>query len=313
MPYYSKEIIDKARQVDLLSYLQLRDPGNLIKTGYDTYCTRDHDSLKISNGKWFWFSRQVGGVSAIDYLMKVHALSFTDAVAAILDGAPIPPVMQNKTVSVKKELKLPGKNKSSSRVEKYLQSRCIHPDVIHYCIDRGILYESVKYHNAVFVGYNEAGEAKYAMLRSTYASFKGEASGSDKTYSFRIAENPTATDLHIFEAAIDLLSLASIYRSRANDWLSCFYLSLGGVSQSSTRNGLPKGLSSFLSTHPAITTIHLHLDNDEPGRTASDVLSKMLGDSYTVLDEPPPIGKDMNEYIVMKYQLEMYREENLER
>ena len=30
MPYYSKEQIEQARQVDLLSYLQCHDPGELV-------------------------------------------------------------------------------------------------------------------------------------------------------------------------------------------------------------------------------------------------------------------------------------------
>ena len=75
MQRYSDATLSKVRQVDLLSYLQQRDPGNLVKAGYDTYTTREHDSLKISNGQWFWFSRRFGGISALDYLVKVVELS----------------------------------------------------------------------------------------------------------------------------------------------------------------------------------------------------------------------------------------------
>ena len=53
--------------MDLLTYLQLCDPQNLVHLSGDTYCTREHDSLKISNGKWHWFSRHIGGRSALDY------------------------------------------------------------------------------------------------------------------------------------------------------------------------------------------------------------------------------------------------------
>lgn len=38
--------------MDLLTYLQLCDPQNLVHLSGDTYCTREHDSLKISNRKW---------------------------------------------------------------------------------------------------------------------------------------------------------------------------------------------------------------------------------------------------------------------
>ena len=77
--YYSKEEIEKAREIDLLTYLRLNEPENLVRLNGDAYCTRQHDSLKISNGKWMWWSRGFGGSSALDYLTKVKGVSFSDA------------------------------------------------------------------------------------------------------------------------------------------------------------------------------------------------------------------------------------------
>lgn len=51
MSYVSKEQIEKARQLDLLTYLRLYEPDELVHFAGNTYCTREHDSLKISNGK----------------------------------------------------------------------------------------------------------------------------------------------------------------------------------------------------------------------------------------------------------------------
>ncbi len=51
MPYINAEDILAARQIDLLSYLQTHEPGELVKLPGNNYCTREHDSLKISNGK----------------------------------------------------------------------------------------------------------------------------------------------------------------------------------------------------------------------------------------------------------------------
>ena len=56
MPYVDAAAIETARQIDLLSYLQAHEPGELVHVSGSTYCTREHDSLKISNGKWHWFS-----------------------------------------------------------------------------------------------------------------------------------------------------------------------------------------------------------------------------------------------------------------
>ena len=80
MPYITKESLQAAKQMDLLTYLQLCDPQNLVHLSGDTYCTREHDSLKISNGKWHWFSRHIGGRSALDYLIKVKGFSLPMAV-----------------------------------------------------------------------------------------------------------------------------------------------------------------------------------------------------------------------------------------
>ena len=37
-----------------------------------------------------------------------------------------------------------------------------------YCVNQGILYESLPYHNVVFVGRDEKGQARYAFLRGIY-------------------------------------------------------------------------------------------------------------------------------------------------
>ena len=85
MPYYTEEQIIKARSIDLLSYLQTYEPTELVHVRGNTYCTRDHDSLKISNGKWMWWSRGFGGSSALDYLIKVKGLQFMDAMQILTD------------------------------------------------------------------------------------------------------------------------------------------------------------------------------------------------------------------------------------
>ena len=73
-------VIEQARQMDLLSYLQRYEPSNIKRVAGNVYCTKEHDSLKISNGKWYWWSRGFGGVSALDYLIKVREYSFVEAV-----------------------------------------------------------------------------------------------------------------------------------------------------------------------------------------------------------------------------------------
>ena len=65
MPYIPPEVVAKAKEMDLLTYLKNYEPGELVHFGGSTYCTRTHDSLKISNGKWCWFSRGIGGKTSL--------------------------------------------------------------------------------------------------------------------------------------------------------------------------------------------------------------------------------------------------------
>ena len=52
MPYIPPEVVAQVREIDLLIYLRTYEPQELVRFGGGTYCTREHDSLKISNGKW---------------------------------------------------------------------------------------------------------------------------------------------------------------------------------------------------------------------------------------------------------------------
>ena len=87
MPFYDPETIQQARQVDLLTYLQTCEPQELVHVSGNVYCTKTHDSLRISNGKWCWFSRGIGGYSALDYLIKVNGYSFLEAMKSITGEA----------------------------------------------------------------------------------------------------------------------------------------------------------------------------------------------------------------------------------
>ena len=72
---------------------------------------------------------------------------------------------------------------------RYLTGRGIAREVIDACLQSGDLYESLPYHNAVFVGRDAQGVPRYAMQRSTKEGrpFKlEEAAGSDKRFTFSI-------------------------------------------------------------------------------------------------------------------------------
>ena len=187
MPYVLPEEIQTARHVDLLTYLRLREPGELVRVSGNTYTTKEHDSLKISNGKWYWFSKGIGGVSALDYLIKVRGYTFLRAVEAVLGkpAAARSPLSEQRNPGPRRLL-LPEKNPTDDRVSWYLRNRGINPEIIRYCLFHQILYESKEYRNAVFIGRDEQGEARYAAIRATVGNYKSEAAGSDKRYDEKI-------------------------------------------------------------------------------------------------------------------------------
>ena len=78
MPYISPEQIKELQKIDLLTYLQNYEPNELVHESGDNYCTRSHDSLKISNGLWNWFSKGIGGKNAA-YKLYVNGASYFDS------------------------------------------------------------------------------------------------------------------------------------------------------------------------------------------------------------------------------------------
>ena len=139
MPYIPPEVLEQARQIDLLTYLQSCEPQELVRISGNNYTTRTHDSLKISNGKWMWWSQRIGGYNALDYLVTVMPST----------------TVKPKQKTEPKVLLLPDKSASTDKITEYLFGRGIDYSIIQYCIDKGLIFESLPYHNLVCVGFDE--------------------------------------------------------------------------------------------------------------------------------------------------------------
>lgn len=294
----SKEQIAKAKEWDLLSYLQTYEPHELKRCGPNEYCTRTHDSLKISHGKWCWNSRGIGGRTALDYLIKVRGMGFVDAVEALC-GSRAPPPSERPAPKPPKPFRLPEASRFPTRVLSYLQGRGIHPDLLRECIKGGTLYESRKYQNCVFVGKDIAGRARFACLRGTRDDFRIDVEGSDKRYNFALlSTDPACPRLAVAESPIDALSLATLVKLSGGDWRDSHYLSLGGTA--------PRAMIQFLRDHPYVTQISLCLDNDKAGVLGMDRLEQAIREGTglsqrvtLIYRNPPPAeyGKDYNEFL----------------
>ena len=189
---------------------------------------------------------------------------------------------------------LPKRCQDSARVVRYLTGRGIAREVIDACLQSGDLYESLPYHNAVFVGRDAQGVPRYAMQRSTEGRpFKLEAAGSDKRFTFSIPG--TEEPLAVTEGAIDALSVATLSWRWDGQWRRCHYLSLGGIS--AQQNALPAALAQYLHTHGEVRRVCLMLDNDPAGRSAAERIYHHLQSRYEVSVKFPTFGKDFNDHI----------------
>ena len=107
--------------------------------------------------------------------------------------------------------------------------------------------------------------------------------------------------MHLFEAAIDLLSYATYLKYEGKDYKAENLLSLSGVYQPKKEikdSKIPVALSTFLKANLQINTIYLHLDKDKAGRLCTAALTELLKKDYKIVDEPPPVGKDFNDFLM---------------
>ena len=306
MPMYvTPEVIAKAREIDAFSYLQAYDPGELVKCGHNEYCTRTHDSLKLSRGKWFWWSQGFGGVSALDYLVKVEGVDFVKAVKQLCGQVSITaPVSSSGAKAEPRGLRLPPYNYECKTVREYLRRRCVDDEVITFFIERKMIGEDNENRYALFFGNDEKGRHRQCSTRATDGSInKRDVSGSDRKYSFCLASDYKSETLRVFESAIDMMSFATLMKGAGNEWKHENLLSLSGVympARNLTDSKVPVALQRFLDEHSHIRRILLHLDSDRAGSMGAQGLIAVLGDKYDMKYLPPSMGKDWNDYLCLK-------------
>ena len=304
MPGVNEEQIAAAREVDLLTYLQANEPRELVRSAPGEYRTASHGSLVISHGRWYWHREGFGGVSALDYLIKVRGMGFVEAVETI-NGARASPIVsslavkRDKPAPKPKALILPQPVRFPSRMLAYLQSRGIHADVVKRCIGAGTLYEGRHAGEAVcvFVGKDENGETCFGCMRGINSNLKRDCAGSNKRFGFKLApESPDSGALAAFESPIDAISHHCLFPG----W-SGHRLSLGGTSDAA--------LIRFLEHNPKITEVALCLDSDAAGQEAARRIKTTLAANgrfahirTTII--PPPVGKDYNDSLLYAVRLE---------
>ena len=303
--YIDPELVKIANSQDVFDILK-RTGEPLKKVGRE-YRHREHDSLVVTPGKGFyWFSKNYGSKSPINYFEHVHELDFVSATTKVLEAMNYDFSMQNIVIEtdevsnplyISNDFILPERADDNKRAFAYLvKTRHIDKDLVSSMMRKGIIYQSKKYNNLVFLGKDYEGNIASAFTRTTLtktdkASWtRGDARGSKKEFRFRI-ENRTNKIVNVFESEIDMLSYLSMQDKYARNEN---YVSLGGVTD--------KAILKFLENRTDIEEINICTDNDEAGHRFASEISQKLGRNYHITRELP-IGKDFNEDLVngLKY------------
>lgn len=304
--YVSKDMINKAMQVDLLEYAKSLGMEFETRGRNNTFYQKGH-SLNITRSKnmYYRFSTGKGG-NVINFAMEQNGWTFQQAVRSlcgeeIQKSVPKQTYISAKQIPEHKEkMILPKANSDARRAFAYLvKTRHIDSQIVTQLMREHKIYENDK-HSCVFVGYDKSGQAGYASVRSTYTmgnSYRGDVKNSDKRHCFTL--NGKSDSVYVFEAPIDAMSHATLTKVSGWDWQEDWRIALGGVSD--------LGLQQFLSLHPEIKNIHFATDNDEQGKKVleneynTDGIIKKVGymqkykdKGYEVFREEPA-HKDFNE------------------
>lgn len=183
---FSDEQIAVANQVDLAEYLR-HQGETLTKAGKDMRWNR-YTSVTIRGNQYYKWKTQEGGYP-IQFLKEFYGYNFKQAMELLLSFANDTgmTIDVHPAEEVKKEFIMPERNDSMRRVYGYLlNSRFIDKDILNKFVQKGLIYEDKKYHNVIFVGYDEEGIPRHAHKRSTLIQdgFRGNVEGSDPKYTF---------------------------------------------------------------------------------------------------------------------------------
>ena len=281
--FFTDEQKALAHQTDIVSLLESQ--GETVKRSGKEFVWKDgSQKVTIRGNLWYHQYDRVGG-DAIDFVRRFYNKSYPEAVEYLIGNSSAMFITSPPVVKEAKLFKLPPKNENISRVKAYLlHTRGIDEDVFQAFVDKGLIYESADYHNAIFVGYDKDGIPRHAHKRGSgsQSTYKGNAPNSQPEYSFH--RFGTSKYLFLFEAPIDMLSFISMHKE---NWKNHSYAASCSVSD--------RVLFQCLKDNPNIEKVYICFDNDEPGQTAANRIGKKLSDMEIQSENLIPLHKDWNE------------------
>lgn len=314
MPKFTDEQVERAKNVDVRTFLEKTEGYVFQQHGRYLKCqnpeqTGQPSSLTVdTNLNRIFYNSETGKkpLSALDWCKEIRDLDFQSSMQLILGESPHgeraekPKFHQHISEpisNVSKELNLPEKSDTSKNVYAYLtKTRGIPANIVNDCLKNGTIYQDER-KNAVFVGYDDNKQAKYAARRGTFTPdgkepFKRDCSGSDKKFAFKLEGKSTDT-VYVAEAAIDALSLAALEDkfNGSGAYKEKTYISTGGA-------GIDNALEQFCKTHD-VKTINICFDDDDAGKSGMEnIMKKFREKGYEVNDMRATLAHDYNDELV---------------
>lgn len=287
---FTEEQKEQAHKTDLVSFL--RSQGEKLKRSGSEYEWKDGSQKATIRGNlWFHQYDRMGG-DAVGFVRRFYNKDYPEAVEYLLGGCGAALAVSHPIQKEKGEFKLPPGNANMRRVYAYLLNRRgIDKGVLDTFIYHKMIYESAKYHNAVFVGYDKDGIPRHANMRGTGqgSTFKGNAPNAKPEYSFHWMGK--SGKIYLFEAPIDMLSFLSMHRS---GWREHSYAAACCVSD--------RVLFQCMKDQPVIRKVYLCLDNDAPGQEASSRIREKLLEQGIQPEILVPDHKDWNEDLLCSFR-----------
>lgn len=271
----SREEIQAARRVDLLTYMESEHPDLICKAGVNRCSLKAHDSCIITAGKGYsWNSKNETG-NGIDFLTRYLGYNFVDAVEALCKfGNIISPADNTET-----SMQLPApQTGSQKRLWAYLLGRGLNNDTIREIVLSGS-YETIEHHNIAFV----SNRCTFTELCGTLSKkrFKGVLSGSDPDGYWTIGSG--TKKIYVTESAIDAASLYQLAKNK--DDITCVSMA-----------GLKIGTLHRISRDYQNSKIILAVDNDNAGNEFCEPLKQHFKRII------PQGAKDWNEQLQLTLQ-----------
>lgn len=281
--HFTKEQREQARRTDLANFL-INQGEKVKKSGSEYEWLDGSQKVTIRGHLWYHQYEQKGG-DAVDFVHRFYNKDYAEAVEMLLNNCGGQIITSPPIERVHKPFELPPRNDRMSRVFSYLLlTREIDKDVLFEFVRNKMIYESVDFHNAVFVGYDSSGKPRHAHKRGTVTSnsYKGNVAGSQPEFSFHF--NGTSDKIFLFEAPIDMLSYISMHKK---NWQEHSYAASCSVSD--------RVLFQCLKDNPNIKNVFLCFDNDEAGQKANKRIADKLNKLNIQNEILIPIHKDWNE------------------